>query len=328
MQSISTSTRNLMIIFLLSIFGLWQAPAWAQAEKFTIAGGGGAKNGSTYSAMLGDLASVCGTEDMVIEERVSSGGPENLQMLKANKVKAAIIPTDVLLAAKMDNATSVANIQTIVALHPEQVHLIARSDVKVEGGLSIGSFNVGGKDIVYNNPEDLKGRPIGAVGGSVVSARIISELLKLGWTVKEYPATVNLLQALTTKEIDAAVISAGAPSAAVGAIKGNFKLLPIRGNADTANVYGPAKIQYPNLNANKAVDTISAPALLVTRKWNSTEMLQTLSRFRQCILSNLGKIKDKEGTHAAWQDVNGDDRGKWSYYDLPAVSVVPVGGKK
>lgn len=290
-------------------------------EKFVIAGGGGAKNGSVYSNMVGTMAQFCSTDSMIVEEQQTTGGVENLGLIRNNKVKAAIVPSDVLAAAKFDNASSVAQIWTIMTLHNEAAHLIVRADTKKEGGLKIGNIHMGGNTITFNNPEDLKGRAIGAVGGSAVTGRIISDMLRYGWKIDStsFKNTSELLAALTAGKIDAVLISAGLQSDAVKAVKGNFKLLPLRGNSDTQAVYQPMKVEYPNLNGGRSVDTIGSRALLVTRTWRSEEMLQTLATFRQCMLGNLGKIQDTTDTHPAWQDVNADERGTWQWYNLPST---------
>lgn len=293
--------------------------AFAQ-EKFTIAGGGGAKNGSVYSSMIETLAGKCSTDALQIEEQQTKGGPDNLALIKGNKVKAAIVPSDLLAAAKMDNGSSVAQIQTLFTLHNEAVHLIARGDTKKEGTWGVGKLQFGGKEVTYNNPEDLKSRRIGAVGGSAVSAQIVSDILRYGWVVDSatYKSNSELAAALTAGQVDAIVISAGLQSDAVKSIKGNFKLIPLRGNADTAKVYEAVKVEYANLNNGRSVDTLGARALMVTRTWRSQEMMDQLGAFRTCFQTNLGKIQDEQGTHPAWQDVNVDDKGSWQWYNLPS----------
>lgn len=320
------------LLFFVMAFAL-SFGAHAQ-DKFTVAGGGGAKNGSTYSAMLGDLAGFCSTEALPIEEVQSSGGVANLEMLRANKVKAAIVPTDVILAAKADNASSVANIKTLFSLHPEEVHLIARADTKVEGGLSAFGKNIGGDKVTFNQPEDLKGRAVGAVGGTVRTAQILNSFLHIGWTVQDYPSTTAMMDALTTGKVDAVLVVAGAPSAAVAKLDGRFKLLAIRGNSDTAGVYVPTKLQYEKMNGGRSVDTLSTQALLVTRTFRSPEMMANLGALRECFVASLPKIQDKDGTHPKWQDVNPTDHGKWEWYDLPktsaaaALAAAPAASKK
>lgn len=320
------SISNLFSVIALTI-GL-SAVATAQ-EKFDIAGGGGAKNGSTYSTMLGEFSGACSTDDFQINEVGTNGGVQNLNLLLTNKVKAAIVPTDLLFAAKQDNASSVAQIKVLFPMHPEQVHLIVRGDAKTEGGFNVMGKNFGGNTVMYNNPEDLKGRQVGAVGGSAVSARILSDLLRMGWVVNDtYKSNVELLAALTKHEVDGVVMVAGAPSDAVAKIAGNFKLLTLRGNADTGAVYTASKVQYPNLNNNRAVDTLASPALMVTRSWKSDEMIAKLAGLRSCFYKNLPKIQDQTGTHPAWQSVLELDQAKWPLYELPKVGGQAAPAKK
>ena len=317
---------------LIALIGIVLSFSLFAQEKFIIAGGGGAKNGSVYSDMLGTIAATCSTDAMTIEEQITTGGVQNLDLLKGNKVKAAIIPSDVLAAAKFNNASSVAQIQTLFTLHTEAAHLIARADIKKEGGYGIGKLKFGGTDVAYNNPEDLKGRRVGAVGGSVVTANILNDMLRYGWVVDStsYKSNSELATALTSGNVDAIVISAGLQSDAVKKIVGNFKLIPLRGNADTDKVYKSVKVEYPNLNGGRAVDTLGARALMVTRTWRSQEMLDQLGTFRACFQTNAGKIQDKDGTHPAWQDVNAEDKGEWQWYNLPnpAAAAKPVIAKK
>lgn len=311
------------LVFLLG-FGLTLAyitPAHAQSEQFVVAGGGGAKNGSVYSTVIGEFATVCnGPSELAITEQNTKGGTENLELLRNNKVNAAIIPTDLYLAAKMDNPTSVANLRTLFTLHNEDTLFIARADAKIEGGVSMFGHNVGGDKVFYNTVESLKGHTIGAVGGAAVTARITSDMLQLGMKIQQFGATADMLKALESHQIDAVVISAGKDSPAVKSLPaGKFKILPLRANESLARVYKPIKVQYDNLNEGRAVDTLTARANFMVRTLRSPQGQAKLAKLRKCFNDNLGAIQDKNGTAAAWQDVDGNDRGRGEWYDLPAV---------
>lgn len=300
---------------------------WQQAhaqDKFTVSGGGGVKEGSVYSAVIADLAGSCSTDQMTIEEVTSNGGVTNLQRLLSNKVNAAVIPTGLLYNAKTENASSVANIRTLVAFHPEALYLVVRSDTKKEGGVTIMGKNIGGDSVTFNNPEDLKGRPVGAVGGSLVDGRTFSDMMRYGWVMTEYQKTTELLAALMGKKIDAVLIqSATQASPAIEALNGaSFKLIPLRGNSDTQAIWNAVKVQYTNMNGGRSVDTVSAQALLVTRKWSSPEMNAKLLALRDCYRANLGKLKDTTGTHPVWQLVELEDQGKWPMYEFPKAAPV------
>lgn len=326
-MKLSYRTRFLAFAILMPL-AFFVGQALAQSNDFVIAGGGGAKEGSIYSAVIGDLAGVCSTDTLTLKEQTTNGGAENLDLLLKNKVNAALVPSGLLFNMRDENAASVANIKTLFAMHPEAIHLIARSDTKEEGGYGIGKFKVGTDKITYNNAEDLKGRAVGAVGGSVVDANTISSKMRFGWNVTPFPKTSDMLAALVSGQIDAVVIQAGAGSPAVSGLKGQYKLIPLRGNSDTDKIWSNTKVQYSNLNQGKAVDTLQAPALLVTRKWSSKEMNERLATLVQCFKSNLDKIKDTTGTNAVWQSISLDNQGQWPMYELPNLAGAPVATKK
>lgn len=297
----------------LSVFASAQ-----DAQVFKIGGGGGAKNGSVYSSVVATLAEKCSTDAVTVQEVGSKGGTENFELLRGNKVKAALIPTDVLLNAQYENASSVSQLKTLVTLHREAAHLIARGDTKQEGGFNVGFTTLGGNKVTFNTAEDLKGRHIGVVGGSAVTAMIISNQLKYQWQLDNFNSTAEMLAALTAGKIDAVLISAGLQSDAVKSIKGNFKLLPIRGNSDSEKVYKSVKVEYSNLNNGRAVDTLAARALLMTRIFRSDDAVKVLADLRACFLRELPKIQDSDGVHPAWLDMDPEDRGPDGFwYSLP-----------
>lgn len=297
-------------------------------EKFIVAGGGGLKKGSTYSQMLGELSGVCSSDQFQIEEKNTNGGVQNLELLRGSQVEAAMVPTSVLYAMRMDNPASVSNIKTLFSLHNEEVHLIAYSGERKEGGYGIGKLKFGQTTIAYNNADDLKGRPVGAVGGSVIDARVLSDLLKLGFQVISYDDNDKLKAAMVSGEIDAAIVVAGAPSSFVASLPQNqYKLLPIRGNNDTNVAYSPTKVQYQNLGG-RSVDTLSTQALMVSRNFRSPQMLGNLANLRKCFQDNLEKIQDKRGSHPKWQDVDASQQGKWEWYNLNASAASQPTGKK
>ena len=320
------STRFLIALALIFAFSV----AYSQQAEIDIAGGGGVAT-STYSQMLNDYIKVCGTDDQPLKETNTSGGPANLQMLRTNKIPLAVIPSDLLAAAQLQNPSSVANIRILFTLHPEAVHVIARADTKTEGGHELLGAKWGGTDVTYDSIDKLRGRQVGAVGGSAMTGRILGDLLKTGWNIKDYPSTEGLLAALSKHEVDAIIVVAGAPSPAVEKIGGGFRLLPLHGNKATDGVYKNATVQYLNLNGNQPVDTVSEQAVMATRVWASDEMVAKMATLRQCFVKKLPGIKDAQGTHASWQDVDASDQGLkgfWYALPLPAKDVAVTPTKK
>jgi hypothetical protein len=64
------------------------------------------------------------------------------------------------------------------------------------------------------------------------------------------------------------------------------------------------------------VDTIAVEALFVSRTYRSKRVLDKLSAARSCLEYNLADIQDRRGTHPKWQQVEEDNKGLWTYYEL------------
>jgi TRAP-type uncharacterized transport system substrate-binding protein len=289
----------------------------ARAQTLVVATG--AEKGSTYTQMFTELAAAC-TRDKIgatLQAKFTNGSVQNLQLLTGNQVHGAFVQSDFLFLMSKTDKAKVENVKTLVALHPEEVHFIARSDTKKEGGYGIGKFTIGGKDVSFNSLADLRGRQVGAVGGSLVSAQAISQFSGLDFVPVGFPSNDALKEALLAGKIDAAVVVAGAPSALVESLDGRYRLLPVddRTAAVLKDIYTPAVLSYTNLNQS-GVSSLSTQALFVTRTFDSANMRLVLAKLRNCFNTELPNIKDSLGTHAKWQNVKAGDTGKWPAYDL------------
>lgn len=290
----------------------------AVAQEKIIVATGDKKGGSTYSVMFGELNQMCGNGDWV--ERETKGGIDNKTLLIGNQVNAAIVQSDMLEFERRVDASKVANIKTLIALHPEELHFIARADVKKEGGLSVAGFNVGGTAVTFNTLADLKGRNVGAVGGSIASANVVAANSGLGFKVLPVADNETLKTKLLSGDLDAILVVGGAPHGLVKALPPAFKILPIPQDLVTklsaSKLYFPAKLSYQNLNAS-GVQSVATQALLVTRVYRSQEMIGKLKNMRACFDAKLGNIQDKTGTHPKWQEVDASNHGGWAWYELP-----------
>lgn len=299
----------------IAILGALVLTQLANAQAFMVATG--AAKGSTYTQMFNELRAQCPAPPMGMIE--TNGSIKNIDLLTGNQANGAFVQSDLLFFTKGTNAAKVANIKTLVGLHPEELHFIARSDTYKSGGYGVGKFKIGGSVVSYNTINDLAGKAVGAVGGSVLSGRVVSQYSGLNFAVTEYPNNDALKAGLLANEIDSILVVGGAPHALVASLDTNFKLLPVPPDAATRlkDIYSPAVLSYSNLNAN-GVQTVSTQALFVTRTYSSQTMINNLAALRSCFNAKLGDIKDALGTHAKWQDVQVGNNGKWPLYDLPA----------
>jgi len=263
----------------------------------------------TYSRMFRELNEHCGSAIPMVE--VSTGGSmANIDALEGNQVNAALVQTDVLVYRS--NAEDFSGVKTLVALAPEEVHIIALSK-----GVSSGGFiGFGEKHRVFNTVSDLNGATVGAAGGSVITAKVISAQAGIPMNVVAYPDNGAALEALRNGQVSAVVAVGGAPLGMVAGLDATFKLLevPPAMQAKLASVYKLAKVSYPRMNA-VGVPTLSIDALFVTRDYKTPVYARGLLQVRQCLYSHLQELAETTGTHPKWQQVSAVNKGKWPFYE-------------
>jgi TRAP-type uncharacterized transport system substrate-binding protein len=280
---------------------------------------GDAKAGSTYAALFAEMKPFCA--NVGLSEVNTTGSVQNLSLLTENKVSAAFVQTDALFLMKNVDESKVQNIKTLVTLYPEELHFIARGDVKKEGGY-LGGL-VGGKEVRFNKIEDVANRVVGAVGGSVLSGKIFSSKSGLNFTVQEFQNNDALKEALLAGQVDTILVVGGAPHKLVQSLDTRFKLLPVSPEMQKSvgDVYvsrtnnGPIRLSYPNLNQS-GVPTVATQSAIVTRTFRSKEAQAQLAQFRDCFYKAANTLADRPRTRPQWQVVDPDEKGRWVWYDL------------
>lgn len=304
MKSVLLALAVCTILFFLIVPGV-------HAQQLQVATG---KAGDTYSTMLKQLSARCGSSVAIIEHN-SGGSNDNISQLVGNQVNAAFVQSDVLwLRARTED---LANVKTLLALHPEQVHIVALASSGLKEG---GVMGVGGKEVVISDLAALAGRRIGAAGGSLVTAQVMRLQSEIPFNVIPFDKGEDVLAALEAHRIEAAVFVGGAPLGTISKLDQRFKLLPITGPVveKLKGVYRPARLNYSKLGA-AGVPTIATDALFVTREYKTQKMVDGLAKLRSCALDSIDELKETTGTHPAWQFVSTDNKGKWPWYELPGA---------
>ncbi|WEE79420.1 hypothetical protein LZ683_08700 [Comamonas testosteroni] len=282
----------------------------AQAQMRVATG----KAGDTYSSMLRQLNARC-AGDVAVVEVPSAGSNDNINQLVGNQVNAAFVQSDVLwLRARTED---LGDVKTLLALHPEQVHIVALAHSGIKEG---GTMGFGAKEVVLTDLTSLAGRKVGAAGGSLVTAQVIRLQSEIPFQVVQLESGDAVLQALASGQIAAAVFVGGAPLGTVSKLGPEHKLLPIPAPVveKLKGVYRPARLNYQRMNA-AGVATVATDALFVTRQYKTPKMTQGLAKLRQCALDSVDELKETTGTHPAWRYVDPANKGKWPWYDLPSA---------
>ena len=292
---------------LLSLFTITLAQ-----QEFAVADG---SSSGTYKQIFNEIKKIAGTE-LNMTEVAGSGAVENLDKLMSNEANAAFLHSDILAwKSKSDNLD---NLKTLLVLFPEQVHFLALAKNWDPGMMK--------KEKIVNQISDLNGLPVGAAGGGFITANMIRLLSEVSYNVVQFNSGAEVIAALNSGKIAAAVFVGAAPLPNLKELGKNYKLLEV--GETTVNllksVYKPATVTYVGMSAN-TVHTISADCILLTRVYKTPKFVEALRMFRQSFCDNLSELQETKGTHKAWGSVDCENHGKWSWYDL---SVTPIAKTK
>lgn len=299
----------------------------ALAEDFKVATGGPK---GTYTQFLKEISKYCSSSDgLTLVNVETSGSVENLQLLLDNQVNAAFVQEDVLFFKdKTDNIQN--QVKTLMALYPEEVHILTLSDPikQTQEGKHFWSKDTT-TEISLNTLDDLANRQVGASGGSFITEQLIRLQAEIPFQVKEYPNNDALFKAVQTREVAAGIFVGGQPYPLIGgdpaskkpALGPEWKLLSLQPQtADKLkSIYKLARLKYPKMTAS-SINSVSTDSLLVTANYQTPRMVSMLKQLHDCIQSHLADFKETTGFHAKWRQVDPDNKGRWpSVYQFPAV---------
>lgn len=303
--------KLLLIIALLGV----NAHADSDSDTNTIVIADDSSSG-TYKKMLGEIIGHCSSDELSIQEAkgVTGGAPGNLDALFNNKAQAAFLHSDVFLANSMSDPTY-KRFQTLVALYPEPIHVLALKQSKTKGG------TLGFSTVEFNTLSDLKGYKVGAAGGGVFTAKILTGQGKGGFDVVQYSGGKEAITALESGEVGAVVFVGAAPLPNLETLdKAKFKLIPI-GEGIAGNVkgvYRSATINYAGLTTGP-VQTLAPIATLMTRKYSTPKKVAAQRHLRDCFNKSLDELKDNGSPN--WQQVEANDHGVLDWYEIPTTGI-------
>jgi TRAP-type uncharacterized transport system substrate-binding protein len=243
-------------------------------------------------AMAQDLAGIVddGTTRRLLPV-VGRGAVENLADLKMLRgIDMAIVQTDVLDYARQHGLPRLENSITYVAkLHTEELHVLARADVRRVG--------------------DLAGKKVDFVGTAKVTGPAVVDLLQLKVVpvFDDYPSATAKLK---SGEVVAIVYVAAKPTPLFAALEagGGLHFLSIPFPPALANAYVPAQLtaaDYPRLVAADApVDTVSVGMVLVVANLTpNAERYRNVANFVDAFFTLLPRLQEAPH-HAKWSEVN------------------------
>ncbi|RBW67472.1 TAXI family TRAP transporter solute-binding subunit [Bacillus taeanensis] len=248
--------------------------------------------GGTYYPLGGEIAKIVSNEtDLNITAQSSGASVENMQTLADGDADLAFTQTDIANYASegtlMFEGHAINNIQAIGALYPETIQIVTL------------------KDSGINSVEDLKGKTVsvGAPGsGTFANAQQILEIH--GISIKDDIKAQHLAfdestEGIQDGNIDAAFITAGAPTGAVESLSAlkEVKIIPITADkadelAEKYPYYAKNVIPQGTYQLDKEVETVAVLAMLVARQDLSEDMVYNITK---ALFDNIASIQHAKG---------------------------------
>lgn len=251
--------------------------------------------GSTNTRMVADMMAVFDNGDALrILPLLGRGAEQSItDILYLRGIDFSIVQSDVLSYIKKKGTFGDLKnrIHYVTKLHNQEMHIIARKEIKSLKELAGRKVNFG-----------IKG------SGSFITASNIFEQMKLSVKITNFDED-NALDKLAVGEIAAMIYVAGKPAPLIAHIQAdkNLHLLPVPYNPALTE-YLPAKIDhkdYPNLVAEGAsVPTIAVRAVLAVFNWRpGTHRYNMTAKFIATLFTNFHELR-KPPRHSKWREVN------------------------
>lgn len=272
----------------------------------------------TYNKMLTEIISVCNDDSLNITPAsdVHGGAPGNLDALVNNRADAAFLHSDVYLFNSQADP-SYGKFQTLVALYPEQIHVLALRQSKTS---KLSTFSYGKQE--FNSLSEMTGFSVAAAGGGVITAKILSGQGGGGFNVIDAGSGDAAIGKLNSGEVAAVIFVGASPLPNIEKLnKAQYKLLPLGESISgrVQGVYRPVSINYPGLTTGP-MKTMAPIATLLTRKFSTPAKVEAQSKLRGCFTKHLAELQDTGS--ANWQEVTAGDHGipAIPWLDLPNVA--------
>ena len=286
------------LLAVLPLVLLLFAPASAQELEKNIMTGGPTGTYIKIGRDIAGLGRACGQTLNVVE---SAGSLENfIGVRNRRNTQFGIVQNDVLEYLKTFEANdleiqqAVRGVRIMFPLYNEEVHVLAKTDIRSMADLAGRKVAIGVKD-----------------SGTYLTASLMLDILQVRNVQKVELNPDKALPQLQSGEIDAFFYVAGAPAALFegDAIDGaKFHLLPIT-EAPLLATYIPAKIEAGTYGFQKEpVDVVAVKAVLMTfdydKKRNAyhRDSCKAVADFSNYIISNLDKLQATG--HPKWKTVD------------------------
>lgn len=311
-----------------------------------------------YNPMGNDVVNICqiGGSTGVLESGGSIDNHNNIWETQPAMASSGIFQYDFALYMRDRDPRWQQSMEVVARLHDEYLQIIALDRKIEEGGVNMswaGMGRLGGTTTILQSFDSLKGRTVYAWGGSLYSANVLSDKFNLGLQVVDLSGTapdgkggfVKVEKDAAPQKVAAMLIAQGKGVAVIAVGAANlswvneangyskqWKLLPVSNDQHlkVAGTYGLGKVSYLNLSGGQ-VQTLTVPALLMTRKYTTEARVAPIMAVQNCIRTKIATLRDEGNNKSKWAEVDPKKALSfegWPMFQAPAgmtpVSTAPV----
>jgi TRAP-type uncharacterized transport system substrate-binding protein len=266
---------------------------------------GSGPDGKVYQLLVQDMRSMCGNQVQIVNVP-SIGGIPNLMKLSANEADLGIVQLDTLLAIGKDGDENIQNLQAVMPLHTNLLHIVSLRGGYTVGELTESFLSWKNKDTREIRRADkfseLKGLRIAAVGSTILLGQRLNSQLGYGMTLVKAESDDEALKWLKEGRVQAYFTDGGWPLPSVARYKSDSGLQLVDYDLPAQPPFSIVKRNYENLGAFK-VQFLGSPNLLVTRPFKPNgEMGRKVATLQSCLIRNLENLQEGR-FHAAWKEI-------------------------
>jgi len=261
------------------------------------------KPGKGFSKVFADIRTVCGAAVPMVEIE-TEGGLQNLTALAANKADLGFVQVDTIKAMQ-DTDFSIANLQTVMPMNVNLLHVIARNSGYELPSNGLLDKLTGRKSLVVGSFSELKGLPVAVVGSARSLARELDRGQSLGLQFVDVTTDEEGLAKVKRGEVAALLSTSGWPSGPVQALKRSDGLHLVRYDPKVQEPYLISTRNYENVDGFKLA-FLSVPNVLMARPFTPGGAYgRAVATLRDCVTKNLVTLR--EGPYEPmWQEVKVD----------------------
>jgi TRAP transporter TAXI family solute receptor len=284
--------RRVTVLFLVVLTGLYATGDARAQDKGAWLGLIAGPAAAAETLLAADMASLFPkSADLRVLPVLGDSGAGNLALLLDDPdIDLAFVSTDALAEASAKDKRLGDKLQLVARLAPQEVHVLARSEIESLSDLS-------GKKVSFG--------PAGS--GTAVTATALFEALGVEVEVSNFDEA-GAIEKLKQSALSAVVIVDAKPSPLIAAIPINIglHLLPIAFGAPLEAAYLPTRLHagdYANLiRSGSEVPTVATGMALLAAKTKRGEKPQAeIDHFVAVVFSHFAELQAR---HPKWREVN------------------------